>query len=140
MKEIEIEDVGELKEFVWFKTEIDKSEWSAKFTQPVMIQSFLDEFGAGKKKQVTPAEPNTVLKRPELGKILANKNQSKYCSGIRKMMHMMRWSRPDLYNMTHNCASHMILVGWTHHDAMIHVMDYSVITPEKGLGLKLHGD
>ena len=27
-----------------------------------MIQSFLDEFSAGKKKRVTPAEPNTVLK------------------------------------------------------------------------------
>ena len=68
---------------------IDKS---AKFTQPVMMQSFLDEFGAGKKKQVTPAELNTVLNRPKSGEILANKDQFKYQSRIRKMMHMMRWS------------------------------------------------
>ena len=39
-----------------------------------MIQSFLDEFGAGKKKQVTPLEPNTVLIRQEPGEILANKS------------------------------------------------------------------
>ena len=32
MKEVEIEDVGELKEFVGYKIEIDKSEQSAKFT------------------------------------------------------------------------------------------------------------
>ena len=45
-KEIEIEDVGELKEFVGCKINIDK------FTQPVMIQSFLDEFGVEKKRGV----------------------------------------------------------------------------------------
>ena len=63
-KEIKIEDVGKPKEFVVCKIEIDKSEGSAKFTQPVILQPFLDKFGATKKKQVTPAEPNTVLKRP----------------------------------------------------------------------------
>ena len=49
-KEIKIEDVGKLKEFVGCKVEIDESERSAKFTQPVMIHSFLDEFREGKKK------------------------------------------------------------------------------------------
>ena len=67
-KEIEIEDVGELKEFVGCKIEINKLERSAKFTQSVMIQSFLDKFGAGKKEQVTPAEPSTVLNRLDFGK------------------------------------------------------------------------
>ena len=89
--EIEIEDVGKLKEFVGCKIEIDNSEQSTKFTQPVTIQSFMDEFSSGRKKQVTPAEPNAVLKRPEPGKILANKDQSKYQSGLKKMMNMMRW-------------------------------------------------
>ena len=57
-----------------------------------MIKSFLDKFGAGKKKQVTPASLNSVLKRQEPCKILTNKDQSKYRSEIGKMMHMMRWS------------------------------------------------
>ena len=123
VKEVEIEDVGELKEFVGCEIEIDKSEQSAKFTQPVMIQSFLDEFGAGKKEQVTPAEPSTVLKRPESGKILVNKDQSKYGSGIKKMMHIMRWSRPDIYNATQDCTRHMTLAGRTHYNAMVCIMD-----------------
>ena len=46
-KEIEIEDVGKLKEFVGCKVEIDKLKRSGKFIQSVMIQSFLDEFSAG---------------------------------------------------------------------------------------------
>ena len=61
-KEIKIEYVGKLKEFVGFTVEIDKLERSTKFTQPVMIQSFLDEFGAGEKRQMTPVELSTVLK------------------------------------------------------------------------------
>ena len=48
--EIKIEDVGQLKDFVGYKIKIGKSEQSAKFTQPVKIQSFLDEYGSGKKK------------------------------------------------------------------------------------------
>ena len=53
-----------------------------------MIPSFLDKFCAGKNKQVRPTEPNTVLKRLKPGKILANKDQYKYWSGIGKMMHV----------------------------------------------------
>ena len=46
-------DAGKLKEFIGFKIKIDKVEQSAKFTQPVMIQSFLVELGAGKKANET---------------------------------------------------------------------------------------
>ena len=38
-----------------------------------MIQSFLDKFSAGKKKQVRSAEPNTVLKKMEPCEILQTK-------------------------------------------------------------------
>ena len=67
-----------------------------------MIQSFLDEFHTEKKKQVTLAEPNTVLKKPEPGEILVNKDQYQYLSRIGKMMYMIRWSRLDIYNATHD--------------------------------------
>ena len=101
-KEIEIEDVGKLKEFVGCKVEIDNSKQSAKFTKPAMIQSFLDEFGAGKKKYTN--RTGHSFKRAKPGKILASKDKSKYRSEIEKMMHMMRWSRPDIYDMTHTCT------------------------------------
>ena len=52
----------------------------------------------------------------------------------------MRWSRPDIYNSTCNCARHMTLAGKTLYNAMIHIMDYSVITPERGLVLKPYGN
>ena len=34
----------------------------------------------------------------------------------------------------------MMLTGRTHYDAMVHVMDYCVTTPERGLVLKPYGD
>ena len=89
---------------------------------------------------MTPVESNPVLKRPEPGKILVNKDQSNYKSGIGKMMHMMRLSRPDMYNATQDCARHMMLAGRTHYSALVHIMDYCMTTPEKGLVLNPHGD
>ena len=89
---------------------------------------------------MTPAELNTVLKRLEPGKILANKEQSNYWSGTRKMMHMMRWSRLDMNNTTHDYTRHIVLAGSTHYNAMVCKMDYWVTTPERGLVLKPHGD
>ena len=63
----------------------------------------------------------------------SSKKASKYRSGIGKMMHMMRWSRLDIYNMTHDCARHIMLAGRTHYDAMVCIMDYCIV-------LKLHED
>ena len=60
--------------------------------------------------------------------------------GIRKMMHMMRWSRSGIYNETCTCATHMKLAKKTHYNAMIHIMDYCVTTPEGRLVLKPFGE
>ena len=67
-------------------------------------------------------------------------DQSKYWSGIKQMMHVMRWSRPDTYNMTQDCTRHMMLAGRTHYNAMVCIMDYCMTTPERGLVLKPHGN
>ena len=52
----------------------------------------------------------------------------------------MRWSRPDIYNTTHDCMRHMTLAGRTHYNAIVCIMDYCLITPERGLVLKPYGD
>ena len=53
---------------------------------------------------------------------------------------MIRWSKPDKYNATCKCATHMMIAWKTHYDAMIHLMYYCVITPESGLVLKSYGN
>ena len=56
------------------------------------------------------------------------------------MMHMMRWSRLDVFNVTHNCVRHMMLAGRTHYNVLVCIMDYCMTTPERGLLLKPHGN
>jgi hypothetical protein len=84
-----------LNEYVGCK--IDRDEYYVKFTQPVMIQSYEDEFELNKTRQVfTPAEQGKVLMKCDQGIELVGKEQTKYLSGLGKILPMMRWSRPDI--------------------------------------------
>jgi hypothetical protein len=61
------DDLGELNEYVGCK--IDRNEDSVKFTQPVMIQNYEDEFDLNKTRQVfTTAEQVKVLMKCDKGK------------------------------------------------------------------------
>ena len=57
---------------------------------------------------------------------MANKDQCKYQSGIRKMMHMMRLSRLNIYSATYNGTRDMILAERTNYDAIVSIIDYPV--------------
>jgi hypothetical protein len=60
------DDLGELNEYMGCK--IDRNEDSLKFTQPVLIQSYEDEFEFNKTRQVfTPAEQGKVLMKCDEG-------------------------------------------------------------------------
>jgi hypothetical protein len=50
----ECDDLGELNEYVGCK--IDRDEYSVKLTQPILIQSYEDEFELNKKRQVFTPE------------------------------------------------------------------------------------
>lgn len=52
----ECDDVGWLEEYAGCKIDINREERKLKFTQPVLIQSFTDEFNLPKRKYSTPAE------------------------------------------------------------------------------------
>jgi len=55
MQRFECEDVGDVDEYVRYKIVRNYDENSFKFTQPVMLQSFRDEYMA--KETRTPATP-----------------------------------------------------------------------------------
>jgi len=88
--------VGELHEYVGCK--IVRSEKSIRFTQPVLLQSFEDEFQCNEGKVMTPAEAGSVLERCADGEALTEGEQTRYRSCVGKLLHMMRWSRPEIYN------------------------------------------
>ena len=72
-----------------------------KITQPVLVQSFKDEYdlpiGEGHGYS-TPAEPGQILEVEGSEGLLSDKEQTVYRSGIGKLLYLSQWSRPDINN------------------------------------------
>merc|ERR1712127_842330 len=97
MARFECSDEGELKEFVGNK--IDRTtDGGLKFTQPVLIQSFDDEFDLPKQKFTTPAKAGDMLTKCEQKDSLSPERQTEYRAAIGKAMHVMQYSRGKIYN------------------------------------------
>jgi hypothetical protein len=88
-----------------------------RFTQPVLLQSFEDEFDLPieKDKPNIPAEAGQVMTRAEDGENVAQELQSTYLSGVGKLLHMMRWSRPEVLNVVRELSTkHMTSATLAH--------------------------
>ena len=137
MSRFDCDEVGELKEYVGCKVDINRDERSITLTQPVLLQSFEDEFdlpeGAFPR---TPAIAGDVLLRGEVKDHIAYVQQKKYRSGVGKLLHMMRWSRPDALNSTRELSRFMQGAVEAHLKAMLRAMKYCVGTPNRGMYLK----
>jgi hypothetical protein len=136
MKEVECDDSGEIQEFVGCKIDHDKEKRSMKITQPVLLQSFKDEFGVETGNEV-PKTPGIPYKALRLGNepILEGKRNTYFRSGIGKLMHMRRWSRPELTNALRDLSRYNTNTTIAHIDAMYRTMRYAMNTPCRGLTL-----
>ena len=91
------DEVGELMEFVGCK--LDRTDDSLQITQPVLMQSFVDEFALPEgSAAATPAEPGSVLMKAWAYEAVDAELQTMYQSGVGKLIHIMKWSRPDVLN------------------------------------------
>ena len=128
------DDIGDMDEYVGCK--IEKRDGSFKFTQPVMVQSFEDEFELPNNNPVTPGEPGDTLCKATDAESLGKEETTYYRKGVGKLLHMMRWSRPEIYNSVRDCSRHMSKVTKRHIKAMHRVMKHVVSTPTRGWKLK----
>jgi hypothetical protein len=93
------DNVGKRKEYVGCKIDKDQEAGTMRLTQPVMIQSFKDEFELPEGKSSNrPAIPGTVMSEGEVKNQVNDKIQSTYQSGDGKLLHIMRWTRPEIMN------------------------------------------
>ena len=128
MSRFECEDCGEITEYIGCK--IEREGRKLKFTQLVLLQSFSNEFEMPSPKYNTPAVAGTVLIPGKEEERLSVKETKKYRSGVGKLMHMMQYSRLEIYNLVCDCVRHMKEPSQVHFDAMIRVMKYCVDMPE----------
>jgi len=129
------DDVGELAEYVGCKVTHNKVARTIKFTQPVMIQSFLDEFDIAddmRKPPNTPGEPGTVLTPVQPVDYAPEKVQRYYRRGVRKLLHVMRWCRPEIYNSVRELSRSMKGASYLHVKALHRDMAYVCNTPKRG--------
>ena len=132
----ECEDVGMLTEYVGCKLDWNREAGTIKFTQPVQIRSFSDEFELPNNEYKTPAEPGKVLEPCEDGQEVSAEEQSKFRSAVGKLLHMMRWSRPEIYNAVRECSRRMSKASPDHMKAVLRIMKYCAKTKDRGWELK----
>jgi len=102
-----------------------------------MLQSFKDEFDLDNQRETsTPAEPGSTLPKVPKDAKVDEKEQTYFRSGVGKLLHMVRWSRLEVYNAVHNLSRHMKASISVHVKAMHQVMKYCVSTPNRGWKLK----
>ena len=77
--------------------------------QPTQLRKFVDNFVSDghRMEPRTPSEPGNVLNEGEQGAPLSHKEQRDYRKGVRILLRMMRWSRPQILNsvrkLSENC-------------------------------------
>ena len=131
-KQFKCDDVGELREYVGCKIEIKYEKRYAKLTQPVLLQSLQDEFVLPEgEAPATPAVPGNVFE-PIKGKPLQSRLQKINRKGIGKLLHLMKWSRPESMNAVCEESWFMTEAGLEHNDTMYRTMKYMLNSPDQG--------
>ena len=81
MDEVACDDTGDIKEYVGCKVDFDTENLTVRLTQPVLIQSFIDEFNVPDKIFNTPGVPGTILNEKESQKLTYDE-QKKYQKAV----------------------------------------------------------
>jgi hypothetical protein len=137
MESLACDDQGEMEEYIGCKVERNDEEGYIRFTQPVMLQSFEDEFDMPKNGggTVLPATAGEVLAKEE-DDMCTPDEHSKYRTGVGKMLHMMKWSRPEILNRVRELSRYVQYPSRNHLKAMYKVMRYCLGTKKRGLTFK----
>jgi hypothetical protein len=119
-------DIGELKDYVGCKIEIDRAEKKMIISQPVIVQSLFDEFADIEQGRLllTPAPAGNILMRGDESSTLNAEMHKRYRSGIGKLMYLAKHTRPDISNTVRDLARHMHAPNEGHWKAMEHCIRY----------------
>jgi hypothetical protein len=137
MDRFDCDEVGNMEEYVGCKLERNYEDRSMKITQPVMLQSFEDEFELPDGKAPnTPATPGDALVKAKPEDCVDPDELFTYRKGTGKLLHMMRWSRPEILNSVRELSRYMSGASKAHVKAMYRAMKYCIGKAKRGLLLK----
>jgi hypothetical protein len=126
-----------MNEYVGCKLERNTMEGWIKFAQTVLLQSYTNEFELPEgTATTTPADNGQILVPCDPVDGMPKEKQSSFRTGVGKLLHMMRWSCPDVLNHVQELSHHMEVAAPVHLKSMLRVLKYCVSTPDRGLTLK----
>jgi hypothetical protein len=97
----------------------------------------VDEFDLSKVgSAVTPAPPGEILTAAEPGTEGNAEMQTIYRSGVGKLLHLTRWSRPDIRKAVQSLTKFGGRASTKHLKAMHRTMLYCISTPDRGRVIK----
>lgn len=108
-------------------------------TQPKLFASLKKKFGklVDNAEYATPAAPRFTIVRHEKDVIkISDSKQKDYRSGVGMLLYLVKYSRPDLANITRELSKVMDGATKAHWKALIRAISYALSTEEKGLILK----
>jgi hypothetical protein len=139
MEIFDCDEVGNMDKYMGCKIDRGDDEKGPylKITQPVLLQSYHDEFNLPEGLVPnTPAEPESVLVKVQEGNGLDMKAQKTCRSGVGKLLYMRRWSRPDVLNATRELSKSMMVASQAYMKVMQRTMQYYLNTPNRGILLQ----
>ena len=107
IKVVDCDDIGPMQEYIRTKIDADEKPKFKNYTTAFLVQSLKNKFKFREEnaKPEVPAVAGTHLvpNRPKLHR----EEQTKYCSGIRKLLYLMKWSHPELAYSVHELTRFM---------------------------------
>ena len=138
-RRFDCDDVGEVKEYLGCKVDVEINNSALKLTQPVLLQSFKDEFdlpNSGRVQNVLAVAGSVLSPEVTDEEALGDKEHGEYRTAVGKLLHVCRWSRPEIWNAIRELTRAVQKPGGRHMESAKKVMKYCVDTPKRGWYLK----
>ena len=128
----DLDKVRELKEYVGCKVEYDKVNGQMKLTQPVLVQSFADEFDLPTRTFTTLMSPEQVLVGKGAPIRVSEAMHRQYQKGVGKLIHLGKYSKPVISNAVRELSGFGSNPNEAQYLAMLQCLKYCVDTKDEG--------
>ena len=106
-KVVDCNNIAPMQEYIGTKIDVDEKTNSIKIAQPVLVQNLKDKF---KFREVNAKPEVSAIAGMHLllnGPKLSGEEQTKYHSGISKLLYLMKWLYPEIVNGVHELTRFM---------------------------------
>ena len=139
MEIVNCDDIGEMKEYIGTKVSIDQHNNTLRIMHPVLVQSLNDEFNFAKPNSKPEMLATAGAHLMNSGPKLCEAAQTRYCSGVGKLLYLVKWSQLEILNSNQELMHFMTEAYPNCTKGMEHVMQHVLSRPERGMVMQPDG-